>query len=415
MGKLRDDNVTSLDFAEFAAAIMASVVQQDWQVATAGVSRDEPAITGTQVYPATDIRPSMFIAHGPTFAATFIGGVTNPTLALKYWQGFFLFNPLPFSTAPRNTFTEALSDFVMSELTALSVGVGALKVFVGHSFGGTVAQLCAARAQAMGGTSRGYWCTFGQPKWAKGQDAQIAGNVPGARWFNQGDPVPAFPFTVRDSLATLLLLSPLMQRQLGEFVQSRGGMQVNDDGTVDPEVLPTAATIGQVLSFITWIAGQDASADSPHSIRTYATRLQTAAAAVRQPMAALRLSTVQEQPSTVSNRLYTQAEQRIATTVSTLQAQQNVPLLNVPRPRLFTATRQGRVYPINFGDVVVGLTSDKRTARSVCRQFNVALRHLQAIGFVDTENLISQFQAYLAAAADPGSGFSPVMNTNLPV
>lgn len=415
MGKLRDDNVTSLDFAEFAAEIMRSVVQQDWPVATAGITADEPSIVGIQSYPATNDRPSMFIGYGPTFGVAFIGGVTNASLALKFWQGFFDFTPLPVNTARRNTFTDSIADFVVAEMTRLGVGVGALKVAVGHSFGGTVAQVVATRAQFLGGTSRGYYCTFGSPKFVRGADATVIGSVPGVRWMNDADPVPLFPFTINDSLLTLLLLSPLLQRQFAEFVQARGGMTIFSDGTTEPTVLPPNATTGEILSFITWIFGQDASVASPHAISEYATRLHTAASAARNPLQALRVSTEQEAPATVSSRYYTQQQQRIATAVSRVQAQQNEPVTLVPRVRLFTYERQGRIWVINFNGSSVGLTSDKRTARSLCRQWNTALRHLQSTAFISTENLTQQFTQYIAAASDPTSGFTPTMNATLPV
>lgn len=415
MGKLFGDNVTSLDFAEFAADLMKAVNDGDFEAATAGIINDEPAIRGTQVYRATNDRPQMLIAHGPTRGVAFVAGATNAALAGKVWGGYFEFDPLPTRTALRNRYTVAVGDFVLSEMASLGVLAGAPKVFVGHSFGGTVAQYCANSENRRGGTSTGFHCSFGSPKWLRPDDARVVGDTPGARWFNDNDPVPLFPFTVRDSLLTLLVLNPVMQRQLAEFVQARGGVQLYANGNHDPEVLPTAATTGEILNFANWILSQDSTVTSPHAMSEYVRRLRIAADNARQPLAAVRLSVEQEQPATSHSRLYTQAETRVATAVSNAQSAQNRPVLNIPQLQLFRVVRNGRVFVVTFGDVAVFLTSQRRTARSVARQWNVALRHMQSQAYVSPENLLKQMTAYLEAAADPNSGFSPQLATTLPL
>lgn len=414
MGKLRD-NVTSLDFADFASSLMVAVQNGEWAAVRAGLFNDEPSLVADQSFTADGTRPQMYLAWGPTIAVAFIGGVVNLSLAQKFWLGYFRDALALTGTAERNIFTEDIASLIQDLFTQKGVGAGAPKVYVGHSFGGTVAQLCAERDTFRGGTSRGYYCSFGSPKWARSDEAHACRTVPGTRWFNSDDPMPVFPFTIRDSLATLLLLRPDMQNQLGGFVQSAGGCQLNPDGTVDPEVLPTSPTIGQILSLPLWALGSDTAITAPHGMPEYVRRIRIAAAASRQPTAATRISVETEQPASSTSRYYNQQEQRVATTVANLQAQQNQPALAVPRPQLFAYYKQGRIYPVTFGNTIVCLTSDKRTARSIARQGNVFLRHLQTMGFVDPENLLQQFTAYLAAAADPGSGFVPTMNTQLPV
>lgn len=415
MSKLFDENVSSLDFAEFAAAIMQAVHQNDFPAAISGVVNDSPGNWKTLTKVADGNFPDMLLMAQGTRGVAFIGGAVNLSLAQKFWQGYFRdFTGLT-GNVPRNTFTESLADYVETTLTQAGLGLGAPGVFVGHSMGGTVAQSLGGRFTYRGGTSRGYYCSFGSPKWLRDDVVGQYRLVPGTRWMNDNDPIPLFPFTARDSLTTLLILPPLLQNTMAHYVQSAGGVQIDAQADTSPEVLPLNASVGNILTYPGYLLGINAQPLAGHAISLYLDRLHTAALAARQPLAAVRISTTAEAPATATSRYYTAQEQRVATAVSVKQQEQNRPTLDIPRPRAFRVFRQGRVFLVTFGEVTVALTSDRRTARSIAAQWNVALRHLQTMGYVNIENFLQQMQSYLAAASDPTSGFSPTMNTALPV
>jgi hypothetical protein len=414
MGKLRDESVSSLDFAEFAATVLQAIRVSDFPRAVALVRGDEPSFTQVKALAASNDLPDLLLAYGPTFAACFIGGAENLSLAGNFWHGYF--NDLSglTGTVSENRFTVSTAQYVANVLAAGGLLPGAQAVYVGHSFGGTVAQQLALWRQQTGGTARGYHCSFGSPKWAKADTSTAVGAVPGARWFNDDDPIPLFPFTVRDSLTTVLLIPPIMQNQLSTFVQPRGGVQLLANGNHAPETLPTNANVGNILTYPGYLLGITEQPLGPHAISEYVSRLQTAVEHTRQPLNSVRLSVQEERPQHSSRLFVNREEERVATALSVATETQHQATLDVPRVQLFTYSRQGRVFVIAFGNVPVGLTSQRREARILTRKFNSALRHMQTLGYVSPDNFLKQMEGYITAASTPGGGFTPVMNTTLP-
>jgi hypothetical protein len=231
---------------------------------------------------------------------------------------------------------------------------------------------------------------------------------------NIDDPVPLFPFTSAQSLAVLILLNPVVNAMLSHYVQSAGGVQIKPTGATEESAIPTAATVGSFLNYPGYLLGSNDNPLAPHALGVYADRIDLAISATPQPLAAVPGSPRPEPVETTPSRIFRQEEAKIATALSNAERAQNSVPLDIPGPQLFKAQRQGRVYVVTFGGVVVSLASSKRTARSLARQFNAAFKHLQRSAFVDIENLASQVSAYLAAASNPTGGFSPVMETVLP-
>ena len=92
---------------------------------------------------------------------------------------------------------------------------------------------------------------------------------------------------------------------------------------------------------------------------------------------------------------------------------QNAQPVNIPDAQLFVAVKTGRVWYVTFGGIVIASAPHKRRARALAREGNAWLRRLQNEAVVYTNDLGSQFLAYLEVASDPASGFTPTINTDI--
>jgi hypothetical protein len=197
----------------------------------------------------------------------------------------------------------------------------------------------------------------------------------------------------------------------GAFIHGSGGVEVDPNGNYSPAVIPSAASVNPSISIAAWLFGLDGAPSGPHSLNEYGTRLGLLAESFR-PTVAKQVRESRPEQLDAPNRQEANIEaERAASVIFATGAAQNAQPVAIPAGQPFFAFRTGRVWYVGFGAATVAIGPTKKRARSMANAGNAMLRHLQLQGVVDPNAVLSQFSDYLVAAATPGGGFTPVMNT----
>lgn len=415
MGKLRDTNVSCVENALFCARVMQAVAEENFSAAQAMLTAEEPTINGVYSIPSTNDNPAFLIAKAPAFDAVFVAGCVNLPLAVKCLTGWA--GPIgdTLVLSEWNSFARTVSTAIRGVMVGKGAYNGVQQIYVGHSFGGMVAQDLANLCRQDGATRGPSYTTFGSPKLGQVAMANANRSVPGLRWMMDTDPIPLLPFTLEDFANLISLALPRQIQEYGQFVHWRGGLLIDGHGEYVPAELPNIPIPNALTSIASFLLAYDNKSLPGHGMGTYVSALDAARLASESSASVIRNVGSIEEPISSSRREMTTQEARIVTAISGAQVAQNRPVLVIPPTQLFRVVRSGRVFLVTFGDHTIGMTVKKKTARSLARQFNVAFRHLQTTAIVQPETFLNQLQAYFTAAVDPTSGFSPTINTTLPL
>jgi len=104
---------------------------------------------------------------------------------------------------------------------------------------------------------------------------------------------------------------------------------------------------------------------------------------------------------------------RVVQKIGEQQREQNHVIANAPKAVLFRPVRQGRIWTVTFGNIIVPQGVREDTCRHVCRAGNDFLKSLPKQGLVDPIALKDQFEAFLVFAVSPESEWEPKLKTNL--
>jgi len=108
------------------------------------------------------------------------------------------------------------------------------------------------------------------------------------------------------------------------------------------------------------------------------------------------------------------AERQAEQQVIAIERRQNAVPLNVPKDNAATVQKIGSMYYVIFRGKPIVSGRNRRRAYHIKNAFNDMLDRLQFAAFVDIESFKSEFSGYLDDASDPGSAFTPTMNTSWP-
>jgi hypothetical protein len=97
-----------------------------------------------------------------------------------------------------------------------------------------------------------------------------------------------------------------------------------------------------------------------------------------------------------------------------MEHNQNIQRFAIPPRMRFKAQRVGRVWYTVFNETIIATPGTKRSAKRLARQGNAFLDSLQTLAVVDPDAFNQALHDYLKAAADAGSGFSPLLQTVQP-
>lgn len=406
----------SLAYNEFVAELMKFASANDWASFKRVLDEDQaPAILRYDEVPETSNYPRYMVVSGRDFQMAATCGVSRLSHATQLLRNYYSisFTGDVVSTYDINPYVNAYAAEVKTVMDRQSLDPLIPRHFIGHSLGGACAELLTCYRELAGYSAQTFGTTFGGVKWTTGPAAKNFGRRC-QRWMNDTDPVPLVPFGVSTCPTVIAEYHLWILNAFLQYRHCSGGLNLNDDGTFEDAILPENATVRDVVNMAAWLLSVETQGIAGHAMSEYYERLVAAsdrATDVFQGYSGEGGS--YEAPETRTSRYYNQIEARVATTVSNQQAAQNAAVLSIPPDQLFRVVRQGRLYVVAFGSSTVALTACRRTARSLCRQFNQALRHLQSTAFVDPASFLSRLEEYFGQAANTSGAFTPVMQTQL--
>jgi hypothetical protein len=355
--------------------------------------------------------PTFYIAEGQSgWTICLIDGCTTSGLATALVDGY---TP-PITGATQyfaNRWADISSDYIVGVLQSMSADSDLYVTVAGHSGGGIVAQLVADKLKFSFPANHIRWHTFGSPKCSYLSRARVADKTPGVRWIWHLDPIPLFPLTFTDAPFLLPVVGLRTIISWSQFVHWEGGWQLVPDAVGHPEELPTSASVSPFQSVAAWLFSSETGSGTNHAIADYETFMGNEAAFYEHPASNLPAVAPVEAPPATSSRLLTNAEQQVVANIVNAENVQNAQPVAIPGPQVFLAQRQGRVWFVTFGGVVVSISASRRSARGLARLMNDAFRRLQRAAVVDPVAFNTQLGEYFVAATDPSGGFRPTMNT----
>lgn len=262
------DRPTQLRFAEIQKALYDDPPEAEAMLA----AYLGPTFTYSTVPNDATVFPGTLLAVGPRGTVAIVSGTsTFQQLAMQvcYAGG----GPTEFGHYATNAVWFNAADLVMARLQALLPDVSKPAVFVGHSYGGAVASICAARWRFAGAQRTVKLLTYASPKPGDGRLAAILDSVEQCHLANTGDPVCSLPPT--GFIVSLLgyFVPPafvvrwnLMQQPRGRTIlQANGRMYDSQEST-----LTLAAAWDLVEDFL---ADVTVPPIFPHTIEAYRARL----------------------------------------------------------------------------------------------------------------------------------------------
>lgn len=233
-----------------------------------------PLASVTVVPNSNSLIPGSVIIQTANWTMVVVSGTSNPQqLALQMisgavpWQNYGIYGTVPL--------WHTASQVMLNRMAAAGVNPDLPLIITGHSYGGAVATLVAARLIAADPTRNIQLLTFGSPSAGDGRVDALLGNlVRRIHLANAGDPVPGLPPT-RLELGNLALLipSPLLTAW-NRFQQMRYRQVLNADGTISPwtdSPLDRAFLLAMVAAIL---AGRPMAPFNAHNIDVYLERLR---------------------------------------------------------------------------------------------------------------------------------------------
>jgi hypothetical protein len=361
----------------------------------------------------TDTTPAMCYVGDSLIGFCFVDGISNLAHATNIMDGYAGIN-LPLVNGPTsNAFFISSARFVWERM--LQLGNPPPIVYGGGwSWGGASLYLLPLVKRSDELPLLTYRLhTFGMPRPGSERQCQAVDPlVDHCRWMNDDDPIPLVPPRVSDFPAILPAFGIIPAIRASEFVQPRHGINLRSNGVWTPAELPTAAQPNFVPSLIRWWLAWNEGDRLPHAISEYIGRLN----------AALLLATPREhivfgrrEPADVPGaREVNQREREFLAQIRAMEHNQNIQRFAIPPRMRFKAQRVGRVWYTVFNETIIATPGTKRSAKRLARQGNAFLDSLQTLAVVDPDAFNQALHDYLKAAADAGSGFSPLLQTVQP-
>lgn len=380
--------------------------------------RDQFAGEGMQVnelleFPRTQYGPAFAYARSGSDAFVWMEGTSNADQSIQqagsYTGGVFASINDPVSDANEIRATE-----MMNALFASPIQLPTRIYMGGWSYGGSIVQYAIPKWIAKGVSATNVFCsTFGSPRIGGQSVCRSVGACRNInRWFHAYDPVPLVPPRMSETGIVAGLFGPSVARRLANFCHPYEGTQLNADGTLTDQMLPSSASVNFNSSLAAWLRALDQEGGSAHSISTYSRSLQTAAE--RRVRVASSLSHRIEPTETISSRQVNQVARRIEGELNELAARSaNVPP-QMPVKYKFAAVKIGRVYTVTWQDQNVCTVPHRRRAQSIANSGNAFLKLLLKSAVVDPIAIAGLMQLWVTAAQTDGAGFVPTMNTVYP-
>lgn len=382
-------------------------------------SEDRPGFVRSVMRAADNGSPLMYMAELDGWYQVLIGRTPNAGAALDLWNGYFdVTFSAPFTAS--NTYLNRVTSFLAGILRGWMTRPGYPVRLAGYSLGGAIAQRLALQFTDPGGDIPPECITFGAPRSMGFEEGQTFPFTQTLRWMCNDDPIPLVPLPEGGLPSYAPFVSILQMNKASLFRHGPGGSQITADAVISGQTWPQNAGISPQVSFGTWLWSAMDGSLNPHSLVTYLTRF-------RQWLDDSGGSTSGgdwDDPDIVGDDWEDQRlipplvlRRQQADQANAIAAQQSVQQLmqtEIPPENQVYVTREGRVYSVNWSGRVITVTTHKRTAHQLARNFNATLRSLQHQAVVSPQGITDAFDEYIQNATDPALPFVPHLNTQWP-
>jgi len=378
--------------------------------ATVGLAIGEVAGQGnSQLITAGNSRiPPYWIYKAEGYAIVFIGGtedISQAATLVTAWS----------RRIPNDTFAglpdlmDSTAFAIIARFQSFGPPTPGRVFFVGHSYGGVLAQAAAAVFKSRNPSVSVLSVTFGAPRTGDRRFTAMQSRDSNTRWMNDDDPVPLLPPSIPAAISYATGLGNEVIGRWEQFIHGGGGVVLDSDGNPTPGELPPRGQVAGGASLAAWVLKTAQGGDPAHSMSAYYDRLTKLVTRTAPPMPA-RVHEARQEPSRVNDR-HTQNNQidaYIANIVHT-GAQQQVGPIVVPPDRPFKTVKFDGLWWVTFGGQLVAVGGTRKRAGRMAVLGNDFLRRIQRQAGVDTVALKQLFGEYLDLASVPGNGFSPVI------
>lgn len=162
---------------------------------------------------------------------------------------------------------------MLDRLVLVAASMDTPTLWAGHSMGGAVASIGAARDRLARPAKKIKVVTFGAPKAGDQRLAGILESLEYNRVEGVNDLVTAVPMDVRNSAALYALTGPIPIYNMSQFIHPRNGNVVHADGSFARQIDPPVLAMQIVNCMIAWWTGGAAPGDFDHFMTTYARRI----------------------------------------------------------------------------------------------------------------------------------------------
>ena len=367
-----------------------------------------PNIQLTNWYAADDFQPIQMYLRWSDLGVILLGGASRLSHAVYYQEALQV--PInPHSDGGLNPYLQMAAGNVRARMEVEGLRGVRQQVYVGHSLGGAIGVAAMAQARQQVPSDNAYSISFGAPKPGPVPFAHLVYRSECVRWMNDDDPVSHIPPRHNEANLYWATLPPSARSQVLQYVQPAGGIVLKADGNVETLNEPVISDIGLGISLPAWLLSIATNTQSPHSMQTYANRLNRRAALYTGAAPNLVTTRHAERAEHISQTALRLEAERAAAALRASMRPAGETTVVIPELWQFVAKKRGVLWCVDFREQQVFVGPNRRRARHIARLGNVWLEALQRMGQVDIPGLLKTFDVYLSDASDPTSGFKPTM------
>jgi hypothetical protein len=281
-------------------------------------------------------------------------------------------------------------------------------VVAGHSYGGALAQIVAARLRAQVPNSKVQCLSLGAPRIADGSLNDQLHDVSLARIFNEGDLIVRFPPHLDEAPIAMLALGLAVTLAFNVYVQPGGGLVLDSLGDLREQDVPVLNWPIQDANLLTWLAGANGYGSNEHSYKTYAKRLKVILPQPIEPFVGGPETRLKGELAPVVD----QADFNLAGAMQLFLNGGRIMAFSsvyVPVQYRWTFSRLGDTWYLYWMGLQVGAAQTKSSAKTICKAANRWLRYMQNAKRIDHTDIGTALQLYLGVAGSASTGFMPVL------
>lgn len=313
-----------------------------------------------------------------------------------------------------NALAKEAAQYIVGRLAANHFGQARRWLLTGHSFGGMICQSLAAALVRQDATQEVKLTTFGSPREANTTNCRVLEHIDVTRWMNDNDPIPLVPPHISEAPGFSAVLTFAAAASWGRYVHTRGGVQLNPDGTWVAQETPQHTRLSVTDALGAFLVSQSLGEVTPHSLIEYRNRIALNVPPGGESGGEVVGGDWETDDGTsrgdwgdaareATNRVFAQGE-----------TQNSVPVV-IPDAYTAKVRRVGRrMWSVYWGEIFIATGPTKAKAYGLKNTFNDFLRRLQRQAVTDAPSIAAQFQQYFDVATEEGNGFQPVMQDEFP-